>query len=325
MKIAIVGAGFCGLACSWYLVNAAQSVTLFDRIGIGAGASGVPSGLLHGYAGPKATLSWQAEEAYADAVSLLETIGASSSTPLFYRNGILRPVTSGLDANALQETAKRYSDTEWWEIKKCREFVPALLDLPGLFIRSGIVVDCPLYLRALWNRCQSLGAQFVQAEIYHPGDLKEFDQIIFTVGSGQINIRELNAPMIALIKGQTLELEWQNDEMLPFALNAGVQFSQITKECAYAGATYERRWTTLEPDLASASEIRHKLALMSPTFSQLPMNRIWTGARAATKDKKPFISRSSDTVWTLGGMGSKGLLYHAWLAKKLTSQLLPYA
>ncbi len=313
MKIAVIGAGFCGLACAWHLANGLKAqVTLYDKQHIGAGASGLTAGLLHPYAGPKASLSFQAHEAMQETMKLLEVAGSP------YSNGILRPQIPGMDFSS----AKNYSDVEWWEPDVCRQHVPELLALPGLFIRSGITVNCPAYLKGLWEACRRLGVSFEQANITTPSDLSGFDYIIFTVGAHLHTLRDVAHPPVSLIKGQTLELEWQKETPLPFAINAGVQFSQISPDAVWAGATYERRFATEAPTDDAATEIRAKIAQFAPTFSHLPLKRIWTQVRAATNDKRPFITHTPPNVYTIGGMGSKGLLYHAWMAKRLCFELM---
>ena len=68
MKVAVIGAGFCGLAVVWNLLNQLfqpnLEVTLFDKTAIGSGASGVAAGLLHPYAGAHAKLNWRGKEAW---------------------------------------------------------------------------------------------------------------------------------------------------------------------------------------------------------------------------------------------------------------------
>lgn len=45
MRIAIIGAGFSGLAAAWYFLQQPHlEVTVFDKKGIGGGASGVAAG-----------------------------------------------------------------------------------------------------------------------------------------------------------------------------------------------------------------------------------------------------------------------------------------
>lgn len=318
MNIAVVGAGFCGLATSWFLLQKPEiKVTLFDAKGIGAGASGIASGLLHCYAGPKAQKSWQADCAFPETIKLLDIASLALRSAVYDTRGILRPEAHGMDFSERVD----YPDVEWWEAARCQEKIPELLALPSLFIRSGITVNCPAYLEGLWLACQKKGAKLQLSRVQSADDLKEFDQIIFSAGAYQNQIAGLTCPPVELIKGQTLQLEWTKDERLPFALNAGVQISQIDLSCLFAGATFERKWTCWEPEKSAELEIRKKIALISPTFAKLTLQGIWAGFRAATKDKKPFIYRQAPNVWCIGGMGSKGLLYHAWMAKQL-SQIL---
>lgn len=89
MEIAVVGAGFSGLALCYYLGEAGHSVTLYDREGIGAGASGASSGLLHPYPGRAGRLSWRGHEAYAETMNLLKISQAPYSQGLI-RDGMLK-------------------------------------------------------------------------------------------------------------------------------------------------------------------------------------------------------------------------------------------
>ncbi len=315
MKIAVIGAGFCGLACAWHAASSLKAkVILFDKQGIGAGASGLTAGLIHPYAGPRAQASWMAEVAMQETIKLL-----SIAAPNSYRqSGILRPEVAGMDFSE----AKNHPDVEWWDAALCQKHIPELAPLPGLFIRSGITVNCPAYLQGLWQACQKLGCTFEQATIQAPSDISGYDYIIFTVGAGLSSLHDIMHPPVSLIKGQTLELEWQNKPPLPFAVNAGVQFSQIEQGSVWAGATYERRWKQEGPDAEAASSIREKIALFAPEFATLKLKKIWSSFRAATNDKRPFITHTAPNIYCLGGMGSKGLLYHAWMAKQVISSIL---
>lgn len=316
MKIAIVGAGFCGLAACWHLLqNPHNKVWLFDTKGIGSGASGVPNGLLHYYAGPKASLSWQAHTAYPETLILLELASYHLGKKVYSTKGILRPEIAGMNFSQ----AINRPDTEWWQPQECQKHVPELLALPGLFIRSGIVVDCPSYLQGLWLACQKLGATLCIEKIAWVEELADYDRVLFTVGAGQPSIQGLHAPQVSLIKGQSLQLEWQKPTPLAFALNGSVQFSQTAEGKIFAGATFERKWLVDGPDASCEKELREKIAKMAPAFAKLALRGIWSGYRAATSDKKPFLTQCSPKVWVIGGMGSKGLLYHAWMAKQFAA------
>ena len=58
MKLAIVGAGFCGVYAAFLASKESNiEITLFDAKGIAAGASGVAAGLIHPFAGRRANKS----------------------------------------------------------------------------------------------------------------------------------------------------------------------------------------------------------------------------------------------------------------------------
>lgn len=90
MKVAVVGAGFAGLATTWFLLQKALSVTVFES---NEGASFSSTGLLHPYPGKKGLLSWRADEGMRASTALLEI--ASSFHPCFERNGIVRRLDTG--------------------------------------------------------------------------------------------------------------------------------------------------------------------------------------------------------------------------------------
>ncbi len=319
MKIAVIGGGFCGLACSWYLSEKAD-VVLYDQQKIGAGASGLQAGLLHPYAGPKAMVSWQAHAALAESIILLDIANKAKGSAVYSARGILRPQIASMD---FTESLK-YPDVSSWDAKECLAHIPKLASLPGLFIHSGITVNCPAYLEGLWLACQQKNVIFKQATILNPSDITGYDYIVFTVGAGLNKLMSIEHPPISLIKGQALQLEWPYKDPLPFAVNAGIQFSQIEPTSVWAGATYERNWTHDGPDKKAEDEIRRKIALFSPEFSKLALRATWTSFRAATNDKKPFITHTEPNIYCLGGMGSKGLLYHAYMAKKLSKSIFNY-
>lgn len=83
MKIAVVGAGYVGLAVAWHLLKKNHEVAVFDG---GNGASHVSTGLLHSAPGKKALPTWRAQEGMESAIELLEIAGEDT----FVRNGILR-------------------------------------------------------------------------------------------------------------------------------------------------------------------------------------------------------------------------------------------
>jgi glycine/D-amino acid oxidase-like deaminating enzyme len=144
MKIAIVGAGFAGLALAWHL-GSEHKITVFDEVGIGGGASGVSTGLLHPYPGRHGKLSWRGEEGLKASRALLEA--ASGKKRVFADTGIQRFQTP-------------YH--------------------PGGWMAEGITVFSRLYLEELWKVCKG---EFVQRKVNALEELDEYEAILLTCGA----------------------------------------------------------------------------------------------------------------------------------------------
>lgn len=83
MKVAVVGAGYAGLATCWHLLQKNHQVTVFDG---GEGASHASTGLLHRCPGKKAIPTAGADEGMQATLELLNIAGSDT----FLANGILR-------------------------------------------------------------------------------------------------------------------------------------------------------------------------------------------------------------------------------------------
>jgi glycine/D-amino acid oxidase-like deaminating enzyme len=121
-----------------------------------------------------------------------------------------------------------------------------------------------------------------------------------------------------------LELEWPSIiPPLPLPLNsqAYVVMKEGGKSCI-CGATYEKEFKTLSPDLELArNEILPKVASMLPVLSDAKVINCKTGLRASTPNHLPLIGHVSDRICYITGMGSKGFLYHALMARALSQNI----
>src|SRR3990167_8526020 len=112
MKAAVIGAGFGGLALCWHLLERGISVDLYDQKGVGAGASGVASGLLHPYAGEDLKRSWRADLALQEARDLLAVSQRFSSKQVADFSGLIRKTTEE-QSRTLLKHASTYGDVEF--------------------------------------------------------------------------------------------------------------------------------------------------------------------------------------------------------------------
>lgn len=278
MKVAVVGAGYAGLAVTWHLLKRNMEVTVFDG---GEGASHVSTGLLHPAPGKRATPTWRAKEGMEATIELLEI--ASEEKPVFERNGILRIATT-------DEQRKQFGGETLW-------------------IPEGITVYSKLYLKGLKKACQK--AEFEKRWIRNLQELDDFDSIILTTGAETLQWVDL--PLKKTI-GQCLICRWP--ERLPMSLLADGHITPTEDpEFCLVGSTYEH---TDQPDPKKVVKLLEKVAVFYPPAKDFKIVDILSGVRIAPKvGYRPFVAKVNPKTWIFTGLGSRGLIYHALLAKTI--------
>lgn len=325
MNIAIIGAGFSGLAVCWELLNYQNgnlrpSITLFEAKKIGGGASGMAAGLLHPYAGAHAKKNWRATEGIEATKIRLKISEKELGTPVAFETGIFRAATDSKQQTNYQLCAASYDDVEWWDAQTSQSRFPGMGPFPGIFIKTGLTVNCPLYLEGLWKACARMGAIWKSANINSLQELKEFDLIIVAAGALCKKFTELHHLPLIFIKGQLIEIEYpENFDFPDLPVNSYYYLlKHPTKKCCIAGSTFEREFSNSDPDLTTAvAKISPAIELLFPGFKSSKILDCQTGIRVSTPSHRPIYGKCSDKVWYFTGMGSKGLLYHALFAEEL--------
>jgi len=321
MRIAILGAGYAGLAAAYHLLysfgKTPDELLLFDAAGVGGGASGASAGLLHPFAGAHARKSARAEEAMAAARKLLTATDDSA----FAETGLLRLAVSEEQKLSFKLAAEKHPEVQWLEAEQCREREPAAASAPGIFIPGALTVYPQKYLRALWEKCAARGARLEKRKILSLEELEPFDAAIIAAGAGLASLTEFR---LRSIKGQALEFLWPEQiPPLKSALNsrAYIVMAEDQKRCT-VGATFEREFSSESPDIEQALALLNpKIAeLFPPLLQQKPVG-CRAGIRTAAPDHKPIAKKIGRKLWVIGGLGSKGLLYHALLAEEICRDL----
>lgn len=331
MKIAVVGAGFCGLAVTWHLLahlakTPRLQVEIFDYKGIGKGTSGIAAGLLHPYAGAHAKLNWRGLEGFQATQELLQISSQTLGRPVIAKDkGILRLALNSGQFADFQKCAKKFpTDTEWLEVPACQQLAPGIPLYPGLWIKTGLTVYTSLYLQGLWQACVKRGAIFKPDKIHSLSELSEFDMVIVTTGYETLQIQELSTLPLNLVKGQVLELSWpRNHAPLSCALNSHVyMLMSESKTSCLIGATYEKGHQSPTIDVEFAlKELLPKAIELFPPLKEASVLNCYAGMRAVTPLHRPLMQCIKPSLWVLTGMGSKGLLYHSLFAKELVQKI----
>jgi glycine/D-amino acid oxidase-like deaminating enzyme len=300
MKTIVVGAGFAGLALSYHLLQRGYLVELYDEKGIGEGASGTSSGLLHPYVGEKVKRSWRANEALAETRALLEAAAIFSRQKVADFSGLTRVATL-----EQAEALKTYPD------------VKELSD--NLFlIESGITVYSKAYLEGLYQACLAKGLIFKKEKIESLS--LEADLSFFALGAGIFSFKESEEMGLRPVRGQVLLCEWPDD--LPFLERSILGKGHIVPLSGgdvHLGATYERGSLDVEPKIEEALvDLGKKAKGLIPKWDTITVKEGRAGIRVARPGHYfPVLKRVREKSWAITGMGSRGLLYHAYAAKIL--------
>jgi glycine/D-amino acid oxidase-like deaminating enzyme len=326
MNIAIIGAGFSGIATAWHLLETQNSLSIvvFDPNGLGGGASGIAAGLLHPYAGAHAKMNWQGTVGMQATKQLLDVASSTLGTPVADYSGILRIAITDQQKQDFKTCSENYSDTLWLTTEECQKIAPGVIHEPGLLIKSGITVNSQLYLQGLWKSCESRGAILKKQKIKSLTELDHFDAIVIATGAFTNQFRELSDLPINQVKGQILELSWPT-EITPPSIPVNSQAYIImnpTKQSCIVGATFEHHFahTSSIQEIATA-ELMPKAAKLFPFLKESTILNCRAGVRASTPNHRPIVKRINEKCWIITGMGSKGLLYHALFAEHLARDI----
>ena len=313
MQIAIIGAGFSGLSLAWnFQQKGGCEITIFEKKGIGGGASGIAAGLIHPYTGEQARRSLFASDGIKATQELIAIAEKELGKQVVLQSGIIRYVQN--------------EDQHQRLLSHCQSFKDVKPHSSNSFlIESGMTIDSPRYLEGLWCALAGKGVKLVLSEVTDLSSLKGFDHIVVAAGAGAKQFPELNSLNISILKGQVLKCRVPKTAEFPKSSSickGYVALSQDPEVC-YIGSTYQRGDLTDNPQLELAKEeLFPKIAFFFPSVVDLKVIE----CRAAFRVNRighylPIAARVGRNIWVLTAMGSRGLLYHAYFAKELVEEI----
>lgn len=325
-RIAIIGAGYSGLATALYLLqlNRPLEITLFDPHGIGGEASKISAGILQKYAGLHAKLNRYGEEAEIEALKLIDIASKALGRSVILSKGILRLALTEGQKEDYSRCANQFSDVRWLEPIECQALDKHLPHAPGIFINSGISIETQGYLEGLFQACKLGGVKHRAEKIQNLADLNHFDVVVSATGALSGQIPELKELKIHPVKGQLIELKWPA-HLPPLAFSivsqAYICMNKENTRCII-GATYEHNFENGNPDPERAiNELLPRAVALYPPLKGAEVLDVKAGLRASTPTHLPIIGHISSNLWIISGLGSRGMLYHALYAKKLVKEI----
>jgi len=341
----IVGAGVAGLSLAVQLQDAGKTTVVIDENGIAAGASSVPLGLINPAAAKNANLSWNAIDCI-DAISrILNRATAFADQAFFKKSGILRPAS---DAKTLEAYRKNfdlgnYPDewVRWMDDDELSSFHPDIQHAGGgLFVDEGYTVDMTAYLMALGQILYPSNTEIItQTRILSSKQLDDgswsfelsngamliASNIVHCNGSGIINTAEWNWLPVHQIKGQMAQyrsnvpLDWD------YAISGRGYIAHLNGYDWVVGSTFEHHFDHAETDRDGLEFLEQKVDTILPNLrGNSTLIGQWSGIRLGTPNRLPIIGRHPTLAghWVFTGLGSKGLMYSAWLAEILAKVML---
>lgn len=306
MRVAVIGAGFAGLATAYFLTEFENiDVCVFDRKHVGAGASGVACGLLHPYPGYMARRSHLAKEAMEVSKYLLNIAKNHTSKTVYTQKGIYRLSLNADQHERLLSHEETFRDIE---LKEGNKFL----------IKSGITVLSKHYLEGLTIAIKAKGGAFFFEEIKSLNQLEEFDHIVIAAGYGIKNFEECRFLNIKFLKGQTLRISGAPpyDRSL---ISKGYLAHMGTLQYFELGATYERNFDNSYSNLTEAK------ALLKEKLNPYRDREILdckSGIRVCSKSHYlPIIEKINFKTTVFTALGSRGLLYHGIFGQSLANQI----
>jgi len=308
MRIAIIGAGFSGLAVVWNLLNLKNRAVVFDPFS--GGASAVAAGLLHPYVGEEARRSLFATEAMQKTEELLH-IAKRSLKEEIYREGIIRIAQNEKQRKAYKNHCVVFKD---------------VIDLGNdhFLMKSGKTVFCKRYLQGLRLAIIEKGGQFIAEKITELEQLKDFDRIVFAAGASIHNFPEFAQLKLKFIKGQVLTCEIPLHLQIEKSLvGKGYIATSHKIGICHVGATYERHDLTETVNLLSTQKLLFtKATSFFPDIWRLRPVDCSSAIRVMRQGHYlPIATKVSNKVWVITAMGSRGLLYHAYFGEKLAQAI----
>ncbi|MGI2298306.1 NAD(P)/FAD-dependent oxidoreductase [Candidatus Cardinium hertigii] len=315
MRIAIVGGGLSGLAVCYHLLSKDRTlkIELFEKEGIGSGASGAAAGLLHPYTGSLAQLNWGSKDAIAATIQLLNAAAHAIGKSTYKKSGIVRCAINLEDQKSFSKIVQTQDDVSLWDPD--HTYNQTGIYRPALFIPGGLSVYTDLYLKGIWILCAHYGAKLV-SQTFILNDSAHFDKVILACGADIANLYpSLN---LVLKRGEILICE---KKLIYGIIGNGYLSLTDQSNICYLGTTSRKDLKYITLDEAT-NLIRYQIDPWVKMDIKVLGYKSGIRVYRSLDSYYPIIDQLDSKTWCFTGLGSRGLMYHAYLGYILAKAIL---
>lgn len=328
-------------------------VSIFDPSPPGkGGASAAAAGLLHPFTPRAKKKVWYSLRGMNAAKLLLDKASEKIDLPLVRETGLVRLALNEKMEDDFRIAERRFpSELEFLSRMRLKELYGDLhlgSDC-GILMKHASVVDVPKYLQGLWKLCQESGrVDWVEEGIATVDQLymQGFDTVVFCVGGMIKGIDGLQQVPITACRGQNIFVKSEtNAPLLKVPIISrkylvpdyfqGTSSLLCGATFEYAGDESEKQFLSrgTKPNVKSAvEELSDPLKLLVPhLFEGSSVTGANAGLRALPPRSEdgsiPIASKvdglnDAQSCWVLSGLGSRGLLHHAYLGRVLAHAIV---
>jgi glycine/D-amino acid oxidase-like deaminating enzyme len=293
MSCVVVGSGIAGLSAAHFLQKSGLNVTVYSSKKKLA-ASNIFIGILYRYPGRWGKKSKFADEAFVDAKELIDLVERETGRKVIVSSGVIK------------------------------KFAPRLKKFPDIkmvdgdaYIDDALSIDMREYREGLKD---IIGRDnFVEKEIHSLSEIEGLK--VIACGHG---VKEL-VPRSGLMyrKGQQYKGKKKSPESEYGSIVGRGHISFLEDDRICLGSTYETEFTDdgVDTDFA-VREINKKIEPWHESLEDITEKEFVSGVRVGQDTTYlPLLEKIDDDTFIFTGLGSRGLLYHAYYGKILADQV----
>jgi tRNA 5-methylaminomethyl-2-thiouridine biosynthesis bifunctional protein len=330
-----------GLGLAHALLNhglPVTSLTLFERSQPGAGASGLPGGLMHPSPGRSLQPKPHYWESFQYSHHWLKTWQKTTRERLFNELRLLRPASTPELQQRFARSSSRLPAALADQIYRLKtdSVIDRRFTLPEHTweIRTALHVEMPQLLNRMLSALHQAGLTIRTAAVqafefagkqWHltsATGTESFDILVLCPGA---SLRDWFPDLpLETVRGELLLLRHPNFHGLTHALSSHGYLIPCGADRALAGPTFYPEAQPRSPEWSIAT-IQHQLRAYVPWIEQAEVLNLWSGCRALVRhDREPLAGPVPGQIglFVLGALGAKGLLLMPRLATQLSLMLL---